>query len=276
MKKYLRNKIKSLFIEANVLKGGLADNKSLEDIAVKHGVSIEHLKQQWDIGLEVEKEHTDSNLTADEIVKDHLWENPSYYSDLKKAGIDEEKLNEMPAWKDSSKNISTSIDSNYDAYKKFLADGGFNKLDKFKVNKEYSGEIYERNKDTIYVIILTNYFPEVVGEFIWRKNNKNQWQTESAAVADEHHGKGIATTVYMHMIENYFHTLYSDVTLTGEDGYGSFNIWNRLSQQYNAYIYDGKNYTPVKEFTRDMMGKYDELFVVSVDELTNNIEELNV
>ena len=70
--------------EAEKIEGGLADGKSLEDIAKHHKVSIEDLKQQWNMGMDVEKEHTDDNLKADEIVKDHLWEDPEYYTALKK------------------------------------------------------------------------------------------------------------------------------------------------------------------------------------------------
>jgi hypothetical protein len=70
--------------EKEKLKGGLADGKSLEDIAKHHKVDIEVLKKQWNMGMDVEKEHTDDNLKADEIVKDHLWEDPEYYTRLSK------------------------------------------------------------------------------------------------------------------------------------------------------------------------------------------------
>jgi hypothetical protein len=69
--------------EKEKLEGGLADGKSLEDIAKHHKVDIEHLKKQWNMGLDVEREHTKDNLKADEIVKDHLWEDPNYYTNLK-------------------------------------------------------------------------------------------------------------------------------------------------------------------------------------------------
>lgn len=81
--KNLREQYVRLY-ESEKLKGGLADGKSLEDIAKYHKVSIEDLKKQWNMGIDVEKEHTDDNLKADEIVKDHLAEDPKYYSKLKK------------------------------------------------------------------------------------------------------------------------------------------------------------------------------------------------
>ena len=66
------------------LKGGLSDKKSLEDIAKKHKVSITQIQNQLKIGMKVEKEHTDTTKMAEEIAMDHLYEDPNYYSKLKK------------------------------------------------------------------------------------------------------------------------------------------------------------------------------------------------
>jgi hypothetical protein len=38
-------------------------------------------------GIEVEKEHTSSARIAEKICRDHLAENPSYYTKLKAAGL---------------------------------------------------------------------------------------------------------------------------------------------------------------------------------------------
>lgn len=43
--------------------------------------------EQLNIGIEVEKEHTDDEELAEEIARDHLAEDPHYYSKLKKAGL---------------------------------------------------------------------------------------------------------------------------------------------------------------------------------------------
>lgn len=56
------------------LKGGLADNKSLEDFD----------KEQVEMGKKVEREHTDDEEKIAEIVADHLVEDPKYYTKLKK------------------------------------------------------------------------------------------------------------------------------------------------------------------------------------------------
>ena len=84
--------------ESELLKGGNADNKSLIQIAKKHDAKnyyhiddmVKSLKKQVEIGLPIEMEHTDDKDKAKEIVMDHLWENPSYYTKLKKSDIEED------------------------------------------------------------------------------------------------------------------------------------------------------------------------------------------
>jgi hypothetical protein len=44
-------------------------------------------EEQLKIGIEVEKEHTDNESVAEEIARDHLAEDPHYYTKLKKAGL---------------------------------------------------------------------------------------------------------------------------------------------------------------------------------------------
>ena len=78
--------------ESNKLEGGLADNKSLVQIAKKHNAKnyyhiddmVKSLKKQVSMGLSVEMEHTDDKEKANEIVMDHLWEDPKYYTKLSK------------------------------------------------------------------------------------------------------------------------------------------------------------------------------------------------
>ena len=71
-------------MENEVLPGGLAEGKTLEEIAAKHGVPVEELKAELDKGIVVEKEHTPDEKAAAEIAMDHLVENPKYYEALKK------------------------------------------------------------------------------------------------------------------------------------------------------------------------------------------------
>jgi hypothetical protein len=74
------------------IKGGLADGKTLEDIAKKHHKKgnyniddmVSLLKKQLNKGIKVEMEHTKDKSKAREIAMDHLWEHPNYYDKLEK------------------------------------------------------------------------------------------------------------------------------------------------------------------------------------------------
>lgn len=68
--------------ETDKIKGGLADGKTLEDIANKHKVDIDDLTKEYQKGIKVEMEHTSDKKIAEEIARDHLFENPKYYTKL--------------------------------------------------------------------------------------------------------------------------------------------------------------------------------------------------
>jgi hypothetical protein len=69
----------------NILKEFLdVKTHSVAKIAKKHGVSIEHIQHQLSMGIKVEGEHTTHKDKAREIALDHLWENPNYYTKLRK------------------------------------------------------------------------------------------------------------------------------------------------------------------------------------------------
>ncbi|NIT79606.1 MAG: hypothetical protein GWN58_33150 [Anaerolineae bacterium] len=55
------------------LPGGLGDKKTDEDFS----------KEQLDMGQKVEMEHTTDPEVAREIARDHLTEDPEYYTKLK-------------------------------------------------------------------------------------------------------------------------------------------------------------------------------------------------
>lgn len=78
--------------ENDLLPGGKSDNMTLEQIAEKHGVKIEELKKQFDKGIKVESEHTNDPAKAEEIAKDHLFEDAEYYTKLAK--MEGEKQND--------------------------------------------------------------------------------------------------------------------------------------------------------------------------------------
>ena len=64
------------------IKGGLADSKSLQDIADKHSVSLSAIESALADGIKIESEHTTDAKVAEEIAKDHLFEDAEYYSKL--------------------------------------------------------------------------------------------------------------------------------------------------------------------------------------------------
>jgi len=68
--------------EGDKIPGGLADGKTLTDIANKHKVDIDELTKEYQKGIKVEMEHTSDKKIAEEIARDHLFENPKYYTKL--------------------------------------------------------------------------------------------------------------------------------------------------------------------------------------------------
>jgi hypothetical protein len=92
------NKYKQSFKEEE-LEGGVADKKTLKDIAKKHDKKgyyhiddmVSSLKKQLIKGIKVEMEHTKNKDKSKEIAMDHLWEDPNYYDKLKKIESKEEK-----------------------------------------------------------------------------------------------------------------------------------------------------------------------------------------
>ena len=86
--------------EDESLAGGNADNMTLVKLAKKHDAKgyyhildmVKSLKKELDMGVGIEMEHTKDESVAMEIALDHLWEDPSYYSKLKKMEIDEKEV----------------------------------------------------------------------------------------------------------------------------------------------------------------------------------------
>lgn len=73
-------------------KGPTKAYKSPEEISKKHGVSLEHIKKQLEIGTKVEFEHTTSKSAARITALQHLDEKPDYYTKLKKMEAQKESV----------------------------------------------------------------------------------------------------------------------------------------------------------------------------------------
>lgn len=78
--------------EDEFFKGGVANGMSAQDLADKHGVSLEEIEAALDKGQKIEVEHTNDPKKAFEIAKDHIFEDPKYYEKLAK--IEDEPANE--------------------------------------------------------------------------------------------------------------------------------------------------------------------------------------
>jgi hypothetical protein len=95
--------------DKEALPGGLAKGMSLEDIAKKHHKDgskysltslVRMLEDEMKKGIRVEMEHTKNIKVAMEIAKDHLYEDPKYYTKLKK--IEESRVEAVEATSSSS------------------------------------------------------------------------------------------------------------------------------------------------------------------------------
>lgn len=71
------------------LEGGLANKKTVEDIAKKHKLDVKVMEKYLNDGIKVEMEHTNLKTKAREIAMDHLFEDPNYYTKLKKMETNE-------------------------------------------------------------------------------------------------------------------------------------------------------------------------------------------
>lgn len=84
IEEFTQNELSDNIEKSEKIEGGLADNKTLEDIATHHKCSLKEIEDEVEIGKKVEMEHTDDLDEALEITKDHLWEIPDYYTRLAK------------------------------------------------------------------------------------------------------------------------------------------------------------------------------------------------
>lgn len=90
-------------IDMELPVGKLAKGMSLSEVAAVHKLSADDLKAELKVGIETEMEHTDLPEYARAIALDHLYEDPKYYTKLKKM---------------------EGIDSHYDKISKKYAEGG--------------------------------------------------------------------------------------------------------------------------------------------------------
>jgi len=149
------------------LTGGLADKKSIEDIAKTHGVSVADIKNELKLGIPDEMEHTSSEAISKEIALDHLMKDPRFYS--KEDKMEKEQLNESAKRMMRLAGLSEGEDKKYlqnetykqNDYKKLLSESvAPEKMDvntqlegDFKIHKFEQTKISkDKNHDELYAI----------------------------------------------------------------------------------------------------------------------------
>jgi hypothetical protein len=68
------------------IEGGVADDTTPEELSKKHNVRLKDIVDEIKVGKKIEREHTNSDDTAEEITMDHIEEFPDYYTN-KKYGV---------------------------------------------------------------------------------------------------------------------------------------------------------------------------------------------
>lgn len=125
-----------------------SEGMTIEDIAKKHNVSVEKIKEQIRKGIEIEYEHTDSREEAERIAMDHLTEIPDYYDKLEKMEAkdfinDNKSLGSLyyidnGAFSFGPYKLTKIISSNDFSWSNFRK-----KLNKLTSHHPYRGDIYE-------------------------------------------------------------------------------------------------------------------------------------
>jgi len=109
-KNFKSTKIKDIKVEANEIKGGKADNLTIDDLAKKHKVSVEKIKKEIEIGKKIEREHVGKDTSkATEIAMDHVFEFPDYYSNKRYGLVSNEKKLEKSEKKKGIKTEMTGV-----------------------------------------------------------------------------------------------------------------------------------------------------------------------
>ncbi len=170
------------------LKGGKSDEMTLRDIAKKHDKKsyyhidnmIDTLKKELNKGIKVEMEHTDNKQKAKEIAMDHLYEDPNYYTKLKKIETKEATSSssvgayDAPGFEDV-KMRGNNLKGSGKSHKKTLIPGG-----KF-VSENTKKDMDDMTEDEIYNLRDSEYLKLIdvidsVNKLTQVKTMVNFWQ----------------------------------------------------------------------------------------------------
>jgi hypothetical protein len=177
--------------------GHLAEGYSLREIASIHQVPLSTLKNQVRLGMKAESEHTSSKREQMKIVKDHLYENPKYYTLLKKAGLEDGgdliSVNVV-----ESKNQKNSFGNNLP-----LGDKRF--------------DIKSNNKIVGHIVVGSRWYNE-------KSTKPDYYEVVKSSVKDQN--KGIGTKAYIKLIAILDKPLHSDMVRTPQ----AESVWKKLEK----------------------------------------------
>jgi hypothetical protein len=211
----------------HIAGGHLAEGYSLREIANIHQVPLSELKEQVRLGMKAESEHTPNKREQMKIVKDHLFENPKYYTLLKKAGLEnggglhreslvkDAKSGNTPARDLNNYNdvLDLQADNMVGADTGLYADGGI------MANGGYIAPNGEPSnlKPKLYKLVRTKEFKDWFGD--WENDPKN-----SSKIVDRN---GEPMIVY-HGTKNDFYQFDTNKQLKGWLGRGFYFTKNKI------------------------------------------------
>ncbi len=169
--------------------GHLAKGMSLKKIAKMHGISLLELNKQIKMGLDAESEHTSSVSEQLKIVKDHLYENPNYYTLLKEAGL--EKGGEL------TKEMINDILDCFKSETQYQSKSYPNKRYAFEIDQPSGNSIWFRTKyfndgkDNIQVAYYRgdDFFRIYKGDAIKKTKNLSELKKELNVLHEYNKGK---------------------------------------------------------------------------------------
>ena len=142
LQKYLKKKYSNrsvAMVSENKIVVKILKNETADKL---HGGSADYMprkdfnKKELSMGIEDEKEHTDDDKIASEIARDHLANDPHYYTHAKEAGLEEKK--------DRCYNLAKQ---KYDVFPSAYASGFIVRCRKGQVAKKKNEEVDEGTFD---------------------------------------------------------------------------------------------------------------------------------
>jgi GNAT superfamily N-acetyltransferase len=182
------------------------------------------------------------------------------------------KFIEMPVFDDSQLALGSQPQKDQDTNdKRFASLSRLNKhVGKLNLPDNVSMEMLENKEETNFIVYLVQNIRggrHVVGMLDIMDNGYPFPSVQMSYVDKEFQGKGYSKLMYKMAIK-YLGGLVSDAKLTGEQGHGSFNIWQSLGKELYTYIIDDNNEPhEVGQFDKSMMRDENTRFMVLVEEL---------